>query len=138
MNFVRTSSLVCLFLFTIPACSLFGGGDQPTKSVAPGAMNAGGVDIGKLLGGIKDGATANAAKGPLEGAIAQLKNALSGANANAGGSADMAKKLAGDVMAKFGLGAGTLGTITSLMSNDAIKGAIGPMLAQLKSLIPAM
>jgi hypothetical protein len=138
MNFLRTGSLACLFLFTIPACGLLGGGNEPTKSVAPGAMNAGSVDIGKLLGGITDGATANAAKGPLEGAIAQLKNALSGATANAGGSADMAKKMAGDVLAKFGIGAGTLGTITNLMNNEAIKGAIGPMLAQLKSLIPAM
>jgi hypothetical protein len=31
-----------------------------------------------------------------------------------------------------------MGTITSLMSNDAIKGAIGPVLEQLKALIPAM
>ena len=138
MNFVRTSSLACLFLFTIPACSLFEGGNQPTKSVAPGAMNAGGVDIGKLLGGITDAPTANAAKGPLEGAIAQLKNALAGANAGSGGSADMAKKLTGDVLAKFGLGAGTMDTITSLMNNAAVKSAIGPMLEQLKSLIPAM
>jgi hypothetical protein len=147
-------SFASLLLLTTTACSMFGG-DQPTKSVAPGAMGGAGkaaaeapaFDIGKLLGGIKDGPTATAAKGPLEGAIAQLKNALAGAKAQsetagAGASgadmATMAKKMANDVLTKFGISSQTVTTITSLLQNPAIASVIGPALDQLKGLIPAM
>jgi len=94
-------------------------------------------DVNKILGGIKDKPTADAAKSPLEGAVAALKNMMSG-NQATGGTADAssgAKKLGADVLAKFGIDASTLGTIKGLLDNPAIAGAIGPVLNQLKGLI---
>ena len=144
----------CLLVFTA-ACDALG--NSTTKSVDPNALpGAAGaaangaevpsVDLGKLLGGITDGPTAAAAKGPLEAALGQLKNALAGADAkakveSAASGADpvsSGKQMAMDVLAKFGLGAGTVDTITGLLDNPAVKSAIGPMLEQLKGMIPAM
>lgn len=145
-------TLPALFLFT--ACSLLGGGNEvPTKSVDPSAMQAEAqaaakapsIDLGKLLGGITDTSSATAAKSPLENAVAQLKSALAGADAKAkveaaaGGSADASggKKMVDEVLAKFGLGSGTVAQITSLLQNEQVKAVLGPTLEQLKGLLPA-
>jgi hypothetical protein len=134
---VRLAVLCVPVLF--PACSLFEKkADEPTKSVAASS----GVDLGKLLAGIKDGPSAQAAKSPLEAGIAQLKTALAGAKQPAAGgttgAAGGANNMVADVLAKFGLGSGSLGVINALMQNQAVTAAIGPALQSLKSLIPAM
>ena len=110
----------------------------------PQAPAAPTIALGKLLGGIPDGGTATAAKSPLESAIAQLKAALAGADAKAkvdaaAGNADASagKKLVDEVLAKFGLGSGTVGQITALLQNEQVKAVLGPTLEQLKSLLPA-
>lgn len=98
-------------------------------------------DVNKLLGGISDKPTAEAAKGPLEAVVAQLKGLMGGAsNPAAGGAADAStgmKKLSTDVLAKFGISGDTVGMITGLLGNPAVSGAIGPVLNQLKGLIGA-
>ena len=113
----------------------------------PAVPTAAEFDLVKLLGGVTDGASAEAAKGPLETGIGALKKALAGADAKAkldgaaGGNTDTAgtaKKMASDVLAKFGLGAGTVDSIAKLLDNPAVKSAIGPMLEQLQGMIPAM
>jgi hypothetical protein len=145
----RSSLFLLPSLLVVAGCGLFGGNDAPTKSVDPAAIAgeapaAPTIDLGKLLGGITDGGTATAAKSPLESAIAQLKAALAGADAKAkvdaaAGNADASagKKLVDEVLAKFGLGSGTVGQITALLQNEQVKAVLGPTLEQLKSLLPA-
>lgn len=110
-----------------------------TNDAAAAVAPAQSFDVNKILGGIKDKPTADAAKGPLEGAIASLKTLMGGKAAPAtGGAADATagmKKLGADVLAKFGIDGTTLGTITGLLQNPAVAGAIGPVLNQLKGLI---
>ena len=141
-------------LFLSTACSLLGGGNEvPTKNVDPAALQAQAqaataapsIDLGKLLGGITDTSSATAAKSPLETAVAQLKTALTSADAKAkieataGGSADASggKKMVDEVLAKFGLGSGTVAQITSLLQNEQVKAVLGPTLEQLKGMLPA-
>jgi hypothetical protein len=141
MKTLLLSSLACLPFAFLPACA----SNAPTKSVAPGAMSAM-PDIGKMLAGIKDVGTANAAKGPLEAAIGQLKNAMGGipaqaqqqAAASGGDLGGITKQLTGSLLSSFGLGAGTMGVINTLMGNGGIAGALGPALSSLKGLLPAM
>ncbi len=135
-------------LLALAGCGLLGGNDAAAAPAVPtdaaAAPAAPTIDLGKLLGGITDGDTATAAKSPIESAVAQLKAALSGANAKAQvdaatGNADAAggKKLVDEVLAKFGLGGETVGQITALLQNEQVKAVLGPTLEQLKSLLPA-
>ena len=142
---MKSAPILTALLLLVPACQLFGGGETK-KSVAPTALgqpdaNANAVDIGKLLAGVTDGTTATAAKGPLDAAVQKLKDALAGAQgsgAAAGSSGgDMTKQAMTAVLTKFGIGAGTIGTIDSLLGNDAVKAVLGKSLEQLKGLIPA-
>ncbi len=96
------------------------------------------ADLGKLLGSITDGPTATAAKGKLDAVITSLKSAASGAGASSLGG-DLTK-LAGAAAEKVGvdlpaLKAAALKQVEGLLTNDAIKGAIGPTLEQLKTLL---
>ncbi|MBL9079389.1 MAG: hypothetical protein JNL08_17945 [Planctomycetes bacterium] len=110
-----------------------------TADVAAAAAPAQSFDINKILAGIKDQPTAEAAKGPLEGAIASLKSLVGGgAAAPTEGATEASggmKQLGSDVLAKFGIDGATIGTITGLLQNPAVAGAIGPLLNQLKGLI---
>ncbi len=83
-----------------------------------------GVDkLGNLLDGIKDGATAEKAKGQLETIVTGLK----------GLGTDGVKS----IMEKIPGGAsGLISKVTSLLSVEGVKNAIGPVLENLKSLIP--
>jgi hypothetical protein len=138
-------AVAALLVFATPACESTGGG-VPATSTATAAPS---VDIAKLLGGVTDGPSAEAAKGPLEGAIAALKTALAGATAGAKAEAattgatpeqteSKVKQVTTDVLTKFGLGADSAGMIGGLLGNPAVVGAIGPLLEQLKGMLPAM
>lgn len=141
MKILLISSLACLPLLLLPACQ----SQTPTKSVAPGAMSAM-PDIGKLLAGVKDVSTANAAKGPLDAAIGKLKDALGGipgqaqqqVNATGGDLKSITSSLTSNLLSSFGLGAGTMSVLNSLMGNASIAGVLGSSLTQLKNLLPGM
>jgi hypothetical protein len=140
MKTLLLGSLACLPFLFLSACE----SNAPSKTVAPGAMAM--PDIGKLLGNVTDVASANAAKGPLEAAIGQLKNAMGGignqakqqAATSGGDVASITKQLTGNLLSSFGLGAGTMGVLNSLMGNSGIAGVLGPALSSLKGLMPAM
>lgn len=96
------------------------------------------ADLGTILGGITDGPTATAAKSKLEAVIASVKSAASAATSGQLG-ADLSK-LAGTAAAKAGvdmagLKAAALKQVEGLLSNPAIKSAIGPTLEQLVPLL---
>ena len=98
------------------------------------------ADLGKLLGTITDGPTATAAKSKIESIINSLKSAASAAGAGAGALGGDLSKLAGAAAEKAGvdmpaLKAAALKQVEGLLNNDAIKGAIGPTLEQLKTLL---
>lgn len=98
------------------------------------------ADLGKLLGTITDGPTATAAKSKIELIINSLKSAASAAGAGAGALGGDLSKLAGAAAEKAGvdvpaLKAAALKQVEGLLNNDAIKGAIGPTLEQLKTLL---
>lgn len=154
MKSIPACGLLSAALLFATACDSLDTSSQ-SKSVDPkvlqgaadaaGAQAAAPVDLGRLLAGIQDGPTAEAAKGPLTAALPQLQSALAGAKAGGeaagAGSAEAgagANKMVQDVLAKFGLGAGTVDTITGLLGNPAVKSAIGPLLDQLKGLLPSM
>lgn len=123
--------LSLLTLMPFAACGMTGSDTAATTSAAAGAM--GGIDVNKLLAGITDGKSAEAAKGPLDSVVASLKGMVGG-----GGAADATtgtKKLSSDALAKFGISADTMGLITSLLGNPAVTAVIGPTLNQLKGLI---
>lgn len=116
------------------------GGNQPTGTSAASMPS---VDIGALLGGITDQASAEKAKSPLETAVAQLKTALGTAETQAkveqtAGTTDAAgaRSMLDGVLAKFGLGAGTADQITALLQNEQVKAVLGSTLEQLKGLLP--
>ncbi|MEO6594625.1 MAG: hypothetical protein ABIP94_07715 [Planctomycetota bacterium] len=140
MKTLFTTSLLCgLFLTT--SCGMFSGESENKKSVAPGALAgkdaAGTVDINKLLGSVKDKPTAEAAKGPLESALASLKGRMG--NGKTTGAADASGgmgKMAPDALAKFGINGNTMGMVTGLLGNPTVAGVIGPALEQLKGLLP--
>jgi hypothetical protein len=119
--------------------------NAPETPTAPALAETKAVDIGALLAGITDGPSAATAKGPLASAIGGLETALAGAGAKAkvdtaaaggGDAASNAKKMAGEVLSKFGLGAGTGDTIGKLLDNAAVKSAIGPTLERLQQMLP--
>lgn len=123
--------LTLLAVLPFAGCGMTGSDTAPTKSVATGAMGA--IDVNKLLAGITDGPTAEAAKGPLDAVIASLKSMTDGAVADA---TTGAKKLSTDALAKYGITGETMGMITSLLANPTVSSLIGPTLNQLKSLLP--
>lgn len=133
-----TRNFLTLLLAFLPlgACGMTAHDTEPTKSVAAGAL--GSIDVNHLLAGITDAKSAEAAKSPLESAIASLKAMLPKAGTT--GSATEATSgmgtLTTDTLAKFGIDGSTVGTITSLLNNEAIAAVIGPTLNQLKSLLP--
>lgn len=130
--FFLTSLLASVVLFA--AC----GTTANDATAAAAAAPAKSFDVNKILGSIKDKPTAEAAKGPLEGAIASLKSMMGGTTGTSGGAADASsgmKKLGADVLAKFGINGDTMNMITGLLGNPAVSGAIGPVLNQLKGLI---
>ncbi len=148
---MKPSLLVLSFLFAVvPAsCGALGGNtptvDTPPVSVpsieAP-SVSTPTVDIGSLLGGITDQPSAEAAKAPLESAVPQLQTALDAANAKgkldqAAGTTDAAgvSSMLDGVLAKFGLGAGTVDQIGALLQNEQVKSVLGPTLEQLKGLL---
>lgn len=130
---IRPHFALTLLLAFLPAaaCSQLTGENSPTKSMAAGA-----IDVDALLGTVTDADSAAAAKGPLEAVLAQLKGLLPTGGAAATEATGGATSLPHDILAKFGISAGTVDTITSLLGNEAIAGVIGPVLNELKALIP--
>lgn len=101
------------------------------KTVAPSV-----ADLGKLLGGIKDAATAEAAKAPLDAIVQQLQTTKSVApGAVTPDSLGGLGKLAGDAAAKLGVSADTMKQITTLLDNPSVKAVIGPTLEKLQGLL---
>lgn len=138
-------TLAVLFLplvfAVVPAGCNALGGNQPAAGSA--MADLGSVDIGALLGGIADQASAEAAKSPLDTAVAQLKTALGAAEAKAqveqaAGTTDAAgaRSMLDGVLARFGIGAGTADQIAALLQNDQVKAVLGSTLEQLKGLLP--
>ncbi|MBL8729839.1 MAG: hypothetical protein JNM25_15535 [Planctomycetes bacterium] len=123
-------SLVLLACIPFAGCGMTGNDAQTTKSVASGALDS--VDVNKLLAGITDGVTAEAAKGPLDSVVASLKGMAGGAVADATSGV---KKLGADTLAKYGITGETMGLITGLLDNPAVTAVIGPTLNQLKGLL---
>lgn len=124
MNLATKTALLCLFL--LPACEMLGG----DSSLVP--------NIQEMLGGITDKASAEQAKGPLDGAIAQLKAAMAGAQGEAEQAAGEGPSMMETVLAQFGIGPETVGVIEGLMAKPEIQAVLGSTLQQLKGLIPAM
>ncbi len=122
--------LSLLAVLPFAACGMTGNDAAPTKSVAAGAM--GKTDVNKLLAGITDAKTAEAAKGPLDAVVASLKGLAGGAVADASTGA---KKLSADTLAKYGITGETMGLISGLLATPAVSSLIGPTLNQLKGLI---
>ena len=109
----------------------------PAPDKAPAPVAAPSVaDLGKLLGGIKDGATAEAAKAQLDALVNQLQTTKNATPANAAteGLGSLGK-LAGDAATKLGVSADTVKQITTLLGNPAVKSAIGPTLEKLQGLL---
>lgn len=109
----------------------------PVVNKAPEAAAAPSVaDLGKVLAGIKDGPTAEAAKAPLAAIVQQLEAAKKAAPAAAGTEAlSGLGKLAGDAAAKLGVSAETTKQITALLDNPSVKAVIGPTLEKLQGLL---
>lgn len=142
-----------LLLVALTACNLVEGQPMPTKNVDAGALQeqataAAGkaempaVDLGSLLGGVTDQASAESAKQPLGDAVGKLETALEGQKAKA--NLDAATSAAGgtssswstDVLGKFGLGSGTADQIRALLANEQVKAVLGPTLEKLQGLLP--
>lgn len=93
------------------------------------------ADLGKVLGNIKDGATAAAAKGGLDALVQQLSAAKTAATGGAEGGLGGLSKLATGAAAKAGLSPDVMATIQSLLDNPTIKAVIGPTLEKLQGLL---
>ena len=89
-----------------------------------------------MLAGIKDTATATAAKAPLEAIVLQLQTAKNAAPAATTTDAlGGIGKLVGDAAAKMGVSPEIMKQITGLMDNASVKAAIGPTLEKLQGLL---
>ncbi|MCU0866906.1 MAG: hypothetical protein MUC36_24235 [Planctomycetes bacterium] len=138
MKFI--SSLLLLPLLLVPAC-----GDKASaavdqvKAAAADMTKAGPImdklkgtfgELGKTLGGITDGATAEKAKSGLEGIVSTLKTQM--------GELGGLGKLDGALTTvKDGLMKGAMDQVTKLMGNADITAKIGPVLENLKGLFTA-
>jgi hypothetical protein len=123
-------NLVLLSLCLLAACESMG------KTVNDMAQS---VNIGAMLASITDGQSATEAKPALDGAVAQLSAALKSAAGDATSSAE-AKTAEGtsmmnSVLAQFGIGPETTGTITSLLAIPEVKSVLGGTLQQLMGMI---
>lgn len=125
-------TLVLLAFVPAAGCGTMEHTPEATKSLA-----AGSIDINQLLGGITDAKSAEAAKGPLDAAIASLKGMLTNTAGTAATEASGSlKQLGADTLAKLGINSDTMGLVTGLLNNPAVTSVIGPALTQLKSLLP--
>ncbi|MCC6782426.1 MAG: hypothetical protein IT457_06255 [Planctomycetes bacterium] len=139
---MRIAAIVTLFtaLACFSACTSEAGASITPTNVAG--------EITKLLTGITDGKTAEAAKGQLETLTGSLGKALEGlksAGEAAKGSGEGLAGAAGD-LAKKALDSftpelktafnGITEQITRLLGIADVKTAIGPMLEKLKALLP--
>ncbi len=108
---------------------------QPAAANAPEASAPALADLGKILGAIKDGTTAAAAKPSLDALVQQLEAAKTKAAANATDALGGLGKVAADAAAKLGVGPEVVQQITALLDLPAVKAAIGPTLEKLQGLI---
>ncbi|HEX5054013.1 MAG TPA: hypothetical protein VFZ65_19700 [Planctomycetota bacterium] len=108
----------------------------PDPAAAPAAPAPSVADLGKLLGGIKDGETAKAAKGQLDAIAQQLQTTKNAVPAAASPSAlgDLGK-MAGDAAAKLGVSPDVIKQIAALLADPSVKAAIGPTLEKLQGLL---
>ncbi|MFO1054423.1 MAG: hypothetical protein U1F36_19555 [Planctomycetota bacterium] len=138
MSMLRTLTVLTAF-FLLGSCTKEAG--------AAGANPAGVADsITKLLTGITDGKTADAAKSQLETLTTQFSSVVSGLKSAASSEGEKASGAIGD-LAKKAMGAltpelttafkGITDQITRLMNIQDVTKAIGPVLEKLKGLIPA-
>ena len=93
------------------------------------------TDLGKILATIKDGPTAEAAKGKLDALVQQLQTAKAAVPPVAKDSLGGLGKLATDAAAKTGVGTEVVRQITALLEIPAVKAAIGPTLEKLQGLL---
>lgn len=146
-----------LLLLTLAACGALDNAARPDANLDPNALqeqaaNAAStaelptVDLGSMLGGVTDQASAEAAKNPLTDAVGKLQAALDGAKAKtnlestagatgATGAAGGTSNWSNDVLAKFGIGSGTVDQIRSLLANEQVKAVLGPTLEKLQGLL---
>lgn len=141
-------TLLISSLLLVPACtkesaaaSLPPGAAPQQTPTAPAAGKAAPAatpaiaDLPKVLAGIKDAASAEAAKGPLEGIVQQLEAAKSKAAAAPAAAGTDLGKLAGETATKLGISPDTVAQVTALLANPAIKAVIGPTLEKLQGLL---
>jgi hypothetical protein len=148
MKFI--SSLLLLPLLLLPACGdkaanagnladqankvagdvKAAAGDMAKQTAVVDKLKATFNDLGKTLGGITDGATAEKAKTGLEGIVSTLKTQMG----ELGGLGKLEGALA---TVKDGLMKGAMDQVTKLMGNADITAKIGPVLEQLKGLFTA-
>ena len=105
-------------------------GDMAKQTAVVDKLKTTFTDLGKTLGGITDGATAEKAKTGLEGIVSTLKTQMG----ELGGLGKLEGALA---TAKDGLMKGAMEQVTKLMGNADITAKIGPVLEQLKGLFTA-
>jgi 3-oxoacyl-ACP reductase-like protein len=114
---------------------------QPANAAATPAAAAAApspADLGKVLETITDGPTAQAAKDKLDAILTQLKSAKAAVTGGQLGG-DLGK-LAGAAASKAGIDLAAIKAaagkqLDSLLQNEAVKGAIGPTLEQIKALL---
>jgi hypothetical protein len=129
-------TLVLCSIVPAAGCGMMSEDSQASTAATTKSVAAGAIDVNKLLGGITDGPSAEAAKGPLDAAIASLKGMLTTGDGTTAEASGGMKQLGTDALAKFGISGDTLGMITGLLANPAVASVIGPTLNQLKSLLP--
>jgi hypothetical protein len=141
MKFIST--LLLLPLLFVPACgdkanaagnmvdqAKAAVGDMTKQTAVVDKLKTTFTDLTKSLGGITDGATAEKAKGALEGIVGTLKTQMG----ELGGLGKLDGALAS---VKDGLVKGAMEKVTALMGNADISAKIGPVLEQLKGLFTA-
>lgn len=140
---LRMRNLISLVL---PVCFLFPACGEKAANAGSNVMNMVGDatkqmasldqlksvagDLTKTLGGITDGATAEKAKGALEGLVTSLKGQLG----DLGGLGKLTDSVAS---AKDALLKPLMEKVTGLLGNADIAAKIGPVLNQLKGLVGA-
>ena len=96
------------------------------------------ADLGAFLGNIKDGASATAAKAPLEALLKQLQTTKDAAAPAAGGAADALgglTKAAAGIASKLGVSEDVVKQIGALLEKPEVKAAIGTTLEKLQGLL---
>jgi hypothetical protein len=108
---------------------------QPAAQPAAPTATASVADLPKVLAGIKDAATAEAAKAPLDAILQQLQAAKSAAGTAPAVTGTDLGKLAGDAATKLGASPEIVAQLGALLENPAIKAVIGPTLEKLQGLL---